>query len=158
MSKGINKVILIGHLGQEVELSALSNGDSVCTLNIATTDAWKDKNTGQRMEKTEWHRVVAFKRLAEVCGQFLRKGSKVYIEGGLRTRSWEKDGQKRYTTEIVCRDMQMLDARDKSSEKTAENPSRLNNNGSQQSYTSPNQQGSQQQQPSPDQFDDDIPF
>jgi single-strand DNA-binding protein len=154
MSKGLNKVMLIGNLGQDVVLSALGNGDSVCTLSIATTDSWKDKNTGQRVEKTEWHRVVAFKRLAEVCGQFLRKGSKVYIEGNLRTRSWEKDGQKKYTTEIICKDMQMLDGREKS-----EDNSRVNNNGSQQSYTGGNQQQQGYQQPPPsDQFDDDIPF
>lgn len=145
MAKGLNKVMLIGNLGQDVELGQLPNGDAACTLSIATTESWKDKNTGQQVEKTEWHRVVAFKRLAEVCNQFLRKGSKVYIEGSLRTRKWEKDGQTRYTTEIICKDMQMLDSR----QQQGDNESRLNENGSQQSNTAP---------PAPESFDDDIPF
>ena len=149
MSNGLNKVMIIGNLGQDVVLSAMPNGESVCTLSIATTDSWKDKKTGQRQERTEWHRVVVFKRLAEVCGQFLKKGSKVYIEGSLRTRKWEKDGVDRYTTEIVCREMQMLDSREK---KGDDNNNRLNNNGSQQSYAAPNNQEK------PPEYDDDIPF
>lgn len=152
MAKGLNKVMLIGNLGQDVELSALPNGDAVCTLSIATTESWKDKNTGQRVEKTEWHRVVAFKRLAEVCNQFLSKGSKVYVEGSLRTRKWDKNGETRWTTEIVCKDMQMLDTKDKQ-----DNNRSSNANGSQQSYTAP--ASSQQHQPQPpDNFDEDIPF
>jgi len=110
MANGINKIILIGNLGRDVEASAMPNGDMVCTLSIATSESWKDKNTGQQMEKTEWHRVVAFKRLAEICGEYLRKGSKVYIEGRLRTRSYDKDGVKRWVTEVVAREMQMLDS------------------------------------------------
>lgn len=146
MSKGLNKVMLIGNLGQDVELSAMPNGDAVCTLSIATTESWKDKNTGEKVDKTEWHRVVAFKRMAEVCGEFLRKGSKVYIEGSLRTKKWEKDGVTRYTTEIVARDMQMLDSRQQQGE---QEQGRSNENGSQSSYTAP---------PAPDNFSDDIPF
>lgn len=108
---GINKVILIGRLGKEPELRYTPNGDAVVTLTIATSDEWKDKMTGERQEKVEWHRVVLWRKLAEIAGNYLKKGSQVYIEGKLQTRSWEdKDGNKRYTTEIVAQNLQMLDS------------------------------------------------
>lgn len=113
MGRGINKVILVGNLGNEPEVSALPSGGAVTTISIATSESWKDKNTGQQQERTEWHRVVFFNRLAEIAGEYLHKGSKVYVEGSLRTRKWQdkQSGQDRYTTEIVGAEMQMLDSR-----------------------------------------------
>ncbi len=111
MARGINKVILIGNLGRDPETRYLPSGGAVTNLTLATSESWKDKQTGQQQERTEWHRVVFFNRLAEIAGEYLKKGSKVYIEGSLRTREWEKDGVKRYTTEIVASEMQMLDSR-----------------------------------------------
>ena len=112
MARGINKVILIGNLGAEPEVRHMPSGGQVTTLSIATSEGWKDKETGQTQERTEWHRVVFFSRLAEIAGEYLKKGSKVYVEGSLRTRKWQdKSGQDRYTTEIVGSNMQMLDSR-----------------------------------------------
>ena len=111
MARSVNKVTLIGNLGNDPEMKALPSGNQVANLSIATTDSWRDRNSGEMQERTEWHRVVCFDRLAEICGQYLRKGSRIYIEGSLRTRSWEQDGQKRYTTEIIGREMMMLDSR-----------------------------------------------
>ncbi len=112
MARGINKVILIGNLGKDPETRYMPSGGAVANLAIATSESWKDKNTGEMQERTEWHRVVCFNRLGEIAGEYLRKGSKVYIEGSLRTRKWQgQDGQDRYTTEIVANEMQMLDSR-----------------------------------------------
>ncbi|WP_237060472.1 single-stranded DNA-binding protein [Microbulbifer sediminum] len=113
MAKGINKVILIGNLGADPETRYMPSGGAVTNVNLATSETWKDKQTGQQQERTEWHRVVFFNRLAEIAGEYLRKGSKVYIEGSLRTRKWQdkNSGQDRYTTEIVANEMQMLDSR-----------------------------------------------
>jgi single-strand DNA-binding protein len=112
MARGINKVILIGNLGKDPEIRYMPSGGAVANLAIATSESWKDKNTGEMQERTEWHRVVCFGRLGEIAGEYLRKGSKVYIEGRLQTRKWQgQDGQDRYTTEIVANDMQMLDTR-----------------------------------------------
>ena len=113
MARGINKVILIGNLGTDPEVRHMPNGAAVATINIATSESWKDKQTGEQQERTEWHRVVLFQRLAEIAGQYLKKGSKVYIEGRLQTRKWQDKttGQDRYTTEIVTNDLQMLDSR-----------------------------------------------
>jgi single-strand DNA-binding protein len=112
MARGINKVILIGNLGADPEVRYMPSGNAVTNVNLATSDSWKDKQSGQMQERTEWHRVVFFNRLAEIAGEYLRKGSKVYIEGSLRTRKWQgQDGQDRYTTEIVASEMQMLDGR-----------------------------------------------
>jgi len=108
---GINKVILVGNLGQDPEVKYTAGGDAVTTLSIATSDSWKDKDTGQDQERTEWHRVVLWRRLAEIAGEYLNKGSKVYVEGQLRTRKWEQEGQTRYTTEIVARELQFLDSK-----------------------------------------------
>lgn len=114
-SRGINKVILVGHLGQDPEVRWMPNGGAVATLSLATSDTWKDKQTGEQREHTEWHRVVLFGKLAEVAGEYLRKGSQVYIEGSLRTRKWQdQSGQDRYTTEVVVNvsgTMQMLGGR-----------------------------------------------
>tara|TARA_B100001063_G_scaffold155516_1_gene145117 strand:- start:8 stop:430 length:423 start_codon:yes stop_codon:yes gene_type:complete len=113
---GINKVILLGNLGADPELRTTAGGDAVATISIATSDSWKDKNTGEEQQKTEWHRVVFFRRMAEVVGQYLKKGSSVYIEGQLQTNSYEdkNTGEKKYSTQIVARDMQMLGSRNSS--------------------------------------------
>mgnify|MGYP000087270613 CR=1 FL=1 len=111
MARGINKVIIVGNCGQDPETRYMPSGGAVTNLSLATSESWKDKNTGDQQERTEWHRVVFFNRLAEIVEQFVKKGSKVYIEGSLRTRKWQKDGQDRYTTEIVASEMQMLDSR-----------------------------------------------
>jgi len=105
MARGVNKVILVGTLGQDPEVKYLTNGNAVCNLSLATSEQWKDKQTGEKKEKTEWHRIVMFGKVAEIAGEYCRKGSQVYIEGKLETREWEKDGVKRYTTEIKV-DMQ----------------------------------------------------
>lgn len=111
-SRGVNKVILVGNLGQDPETKYMPSGGAVTNIGVATSSQWKDKTTGEPKEVTEWHRVVFFNRLAEIAGEYLRKGSKVYIEGSLRTRKWQgQDGSDRYTTEIVAREMQMLDSR-----------------------------------------------
>lgn len=111
-SRGINKVILIGNLGSDPDVRYMPNGGAVANLSLATSESWTDKSSGEKQEKTEWHRVVCFRRLGEIAGEYLKKGSKVYIEGRLQTRKWQgQDGQDRYTTEIVANDMQMLDSR-----------------------------------------------
>ena len=111
MARGINKVILIGNLGRDPETRYTQSGSAVASFSVATSEGWRDRQTNEMQERTEWHNVVCFTRLAEIAGEYLRKGSKVYIEGGLRTSSWEKDGQTRYRTEIIAREMQMLDGR-----------------------------------------------
>jgi len=109
---GINKVILIGNLGRDPEVRYTPDGAAVANFSIATSEQWKDKATGEKKERTEWHRIVAFGKLGEICGEYLSKGKQVYIEGRLQTRSWEKDGVTRYTTEIVASDVQFLGAKD----------------------------------------------
>ena len=142
---GINKVILVGNLGQDPEVKYTAGGAAVTTLSLATSESWKDKVTGSDQEKTEWHRVVLWQRLAEIAGEYLKKGSKVYIEGQLQTRKWEQDGQTRYTTEVVGRDMQFLDSRGSSSSDSS-------------SYDDINQDMSSQNLPDSGITDDDIPF
>ena len=144
MARGVNKVILVGNVGGDPEVRQITNG-SVTNLTLATSESWKDKQNGQQQERTEWHRVVFFNRLAEIAGQYVHKGSKIYVEGSLRTRQWEQDGVKRYTTEIVASEMQMLDGRQ---------------NGQQQAVSQPQGQVSQPVQTSGgfgSDFDD-IPF
>ena len=143
---GINKVILVGNLGQDPEVKYTAGGAAVTTLSLATSESWKDKDTGQDQEKTEWHRVVLWRRLAEIAGEYLKKGSKVYIEGQLQTRKWEQDGQTRYTTEVVGRDMQFLDSRGNTS---SDNSS---------TYEDINQDVGSQNLPDSGITDDDIPF
>jgi single-strand DNA-binding protein len=112
MARGVNKVILVGNLGKDPEIKYTASGAAIANVTIATTDSWNDKQTGEKVEKTEWHRVVAFQRLAEIMGEYLKKGSQVYIEGRLQTRKWQdQNGQDRWTTEIVANDMQMLGGR-----------------------------------------------
>ena len=157
MARGVNKVILVGNCGQDPETRVIpSTGASVTNLSIATSESWKDKVTGDQQERTEWHRVVFFNRLAEIAGEYVRKGSKLYIEGSLRTRKWQgQDGQDRYTTEIVGSEMQMLDSRGSSpsGDFSGSNDQVKNNEFSNQS-SSESSPGSQ----SLDAFDDDIPF
>ena len=144
MARGVNKVILIGNLGRDPEVRYSPNGGAIANITLATSEAWKDKNTGEQVEKTEWHRVVFFRRLAEIAGEYLKKGSKVYIEGKLQTRKWQdKDGKDRYTTEVVANEMQMLDSRGGSTSYSQDESS----------------MASSQQEPMPaGDFDDDIPF
>jgi len=146
MARGVNKVILVGNLGRDPEIRYSPNGGAVATLSLATSDSWKDKNTGEQVEKTEWHRIVMFRRLAEIAGEYLKKGSKVYIEGKLQTRKWQdQNGQDRYTTEIVANEMQMLDSR----------------GGGTANFDSGSSSASSQSEPEPvpmGDFDDDIPF
>ncbi|MEC8499002.1 MAG: single-stranded DNA-binding protein [Pseudomonadota bacterium] len=157
MARGVNKVILVGNCGQDPETRVIpSTGASVTNLSVATSESWKDKVTGDQQERTEWHKVVFFNRLAEIAGEYVRKGSKLYIEGSLRTRKWQgQDGQDRYTTEIVGSEMQMLDSRGSSpsGEFSGSNDQIKNNEFSNQS-SSESSSGSQ----SLDAFDDDIPF
>lgn len=147
MARGVNKVILIGNLGKDPEMRYTPNGVAVANLTIATSESWKDKTSGENVERTEWHRVVMFQRLAEIAGEYLRKGSKVYVEGKLQTRKWQDktSGQDRYTTEIVGDSLQMLDSKGGAgggapmSEKS--------------SASSPAETA-----PALDTFDDDVPF
>lgn len=156
MARGVNKVILVGNLGKDPEVRYSPNGQAIANCTIATSESWKDKNTGEKQEKTEWHRIVFFGRLAEIAGEYLKKGSQIYVEGRLQTRKWQdKDGQDRYTTEIVANEMQMLGSRggagmpsDSSQEPAFESaaPARASAGGSGGGKA-----------PAPD-FDDDIPF
>lgn len=158
MANGINKVILVGNIGKDPETRYLPSGGSVTNIAVATSESWKDKDSGQRQERTEWHKVVFFGKLADIAGQFLKKGSKVYVEGALRTRSYDKDGQKHYSTEIVASDMQMLDSRGNSAGPT--------HHGAATGFTEPHQgqAGGYERPPTRAQpaqtadFDDDIPF
>ena len=163
----INKVILVGNLGQDPEVKYMPSGGAVTNISIATTDTWKDKATGEKKENTEWHRVVFFNRLAEIVGEYLRKGSQVYIEGNLRTRKWQdQNGVDKYTTEIVAREMQMLGGRAGGSSDFAPSQQQpqqqAQGGGQQQGGGAPQQSSPQQQQSAPpqnfDNFDDDIPF
>lgn len=168
MARGINKVILIGNLGGDPEVRYMPSGNAVTNVTVATSESWKDKQTGQQQERTEWHRVVFFNRLAEIAGEYLRKGSKVYVEGSLRTRKWQgQDGQDRYTTEIVASEMQMLDSRggDNYAQSGAGMSYGQQNQPPQAPQSRPAQQPSPSSQPAPSQpsadmdpFDDDIPF
>ncbi len=150
MARGVNKVILVGTLGNDPETKYMPSGGAVVNISIATNETWTDKNTGQKQERTEWHRVIAFNRLAEIMGQYLRKGSQVYIEGKIRTNKWQdQNGQDRYTTEILANEMQMLGGRNSGGTGVMNE-----NNNPQPSQNTPNQQPSYQapqqyQQPPP---------
>lgn len=149
MARGVNKAILIGNLGADPETRYTASGAAVTNIRLATTDTWKDRESGEQQERTEWHRVVFFGRLAEIVAEYLRKGSQCYIEGRIQTRKWQgQDGQDRWTTEIVASDMQMLGSR---------------GGGSYPSPSSDSESGGQRQkskaaEPAGDDFDDDIPF
>ena len=149
MARGINKVILIGNLGGDPETRYMPNGSAVTNITVATNESWKDKQTGEQKDRTEWHKVAMFNRLAEVAAEYLRKGSQVYIEGKLRTRKWQdRDGNDRYTTEIIADEMQMLGGRSGGSAPM----------GAGSSADSPASPASEPPKPGPDDFDDDIPF
>lgn len=158
-SRGINKVILVGNCGNDPETKYLPSGGAVTNLSIATSETWKDKQTGQQQERTEWHRVVFFNRLGEIAGEYLKKGSKVYVEGSLRTRKWQgQDGQDRYTTEIVGNEMQMLDSRGGDSNMGGGNASSSYQPKQQEKPSQPQSSEPAQAAPNFDDFDDDIPF
>ncbi|MGX4676012.1 single-stranded DNA-binding protein [SAR92 clade bacterium H246] len=165
MARGVNKVIIVGNCGQDPETRFMPSGGAVTNLSIATSESWKDKNTGDQQERTEWHRVVFFNRLAEIAGEYVKKGSKLYVEGSLRTRKWQgQDGQDRYTTEIVASEMQMLDSRG------GQQGGGMGDYSQQSAPQAPQQQAPQQQQQQQQQApqqqapaggfinDDEIPF
>lgn len=173
MARGVNKVILVGNIGQDPEIKYMPSGEAVANLSLATSETWKDKQTGQPQERTEWHRVVFFNRLAEIVGEYVKKGSKLYIEGQLRTRKWQdQSGQDRYTTEIVAKEMQMLDSQPAQGQQQGgyqQQPQQQQRPQQQQQRPQGGQSGYQQQsqparppqqQPAQgfDNFDDDIPF
>jgi single-strand DNA-binding protein len=148
MARGVNKVILIGNLGKDPEVRYMPNGNAVANITLATSESWKDKSSGEQQEKTEWHRIVMFRRLGEIAGEYLKKGSKVYIEGKLQTRKWQDNsGNDRYTTEIVADQMQMLDSRGGSSA-----------NFSGESKSAPAMAPAPAAAAAGGDFDDDIPF
>jgi single-strand DNA-binding protein len=153
MAKGINKVIIVGNLGRDPETRFMPSGAAVTNVSVATSKSWRDRESGEQKERTEWHRVVFFNRLAEIAGEYLKRGSKIYLEGELRTREWEREGQKHYTTEIVANEMQMLDS--KGSMDGAGSPSGGSPGGSSAPSSKPN---SEMPPPPMDDFDDDIPF
>jgi single-strand DNA-binding protein len=146
MARGINKVILVGNLGADPETRYMPSGGAVTNLSIATSESWKDKQSGEQKERTEWHKVAMFNRLAEIAAEYLRKGSQVYIEGKLRTRKWQdRDGNDRYTTEIIADEMQMLGGRG-------------GGMGGGGAGRDPGPGSEPPREPAPDDFDDDIPF
>ena len=146
MARGINKVILVGNLGADPETRYMPSGSAVTNLSVATSESWKDKQTGEQKDRTEWHKVAMFNRLAEIAAEYLRKGSQVYIEGKIRTRKWQdRDGNDRWTTEIIADEMQMLGGRG-------------GGGGSAPMSSGPGSSSSPPPQPGPDDFDDDIPF
>lgn len=148
---GVNRVIIIGHLGNDPEIRTMPNGEQVTNITVATSESWTDKNTGERKEQVEWHRIVLYRRLAEIAGQYLHKGSQVYIEGRLKTRKWQdNNGQDRYSTEIQCDNLQMLGGRNQDAAQ--------NQPPKQQDKQQKAQSKSQQSEPTVDSFDDNIPF
>ena len=155
MARGINKAIIVGNLGKDPEVRYSANGNAITNITVATSDVWKDKNTGENQERTEWHRVVFFNRLAEIAGEYLKKGSQVYIEGRIQTRKWQdQSGQDRYTTEIVANEMQMLGARGGQGGQDAQYDS---GSGSRRGAGGGGDSRGEQA-PQFDDFDDDIPF
>ena len=160
MARGVNKVILIGNLGADPETRYTASGSAVTNIRLATTDSWRDRQSGERQERTEWHRVVFFSRLAEIAAEYLRKGSQCYIEGQIRTNKWQgQDGQDRYTTEIIANEMQMLGGRGGGGAGAPQSRRREEDSGS--AWPGGGQGGSAPAPASsgpPDDFDDDIPF
>jgi single-strand DNA-binding protein len=168
MARGINKVILVGNLGADPEVRFMPSGGAVANVRLATSEMWKDKNTGEPVEQTEWHRVIFFNRLAEIAGEYLRKGSKIYVEGTIKTRKWQgQDGQDRYTTEIVGREMQMLDSKGGGSGMSHSSSNDMDpgfsepmiNTNSQGAPNNPSKPNTAKKpEPSFEDFNDDIPF
>jgi len=153
MARGVNKVILIGNLGADPEVRYMPSGGAVANVRIATSEVWKDKQTGENQERTEWHTVVYYNRLAEIVGEYLRKGSKIFVEGSLRTRKWQdKSGQDRYTTEIIGNELQMLDSKGAGANVPTSNTdtAKVSDNTPQAEYQSSSRNTSD--------LDDDIPF
>ena len=163
---GINKVILIGNLGRDPETRYMQNGNAVTNFSIATSESWRDKASNEKQERTEWHNIVCFAKLGEIAGEYLKKGSKVFIEGSLRTSSWEADGVKKYKTEVVARDMQMLDSRGMGGGQGGQGGGMSDSGYNQTSQSQPAQSSSSQgavahdgaAMVADDDFDDDIPF
>ena len=154
----VNKVILMGNLGRDPEVRFMPNGDAVCNFSIATTDSWKDK-AGERQEKTEWHNIVMYRRLAEIAGEYLKKGRPVYLEGRLQTRKWQtKEGQDRYTTEVIADSMQMLGGRDGAPSQESQPSSQPEAKDEFDQTPSRNNQSGSSNSSSFDEFEDDIPF
>jgi single-strand DNA-binding protein len=162
---GVNKVIIVGHLGRDPEIRYMQDGTAVASFSVATTETWKDKQSGEKKERTEWHRIVAWRQLGELCGKYLAKGRQVYIEGKLQTRSWEKDGTTHYMTEIVASEVQFLGSRDESATSRGRTPGATGSAG----YGNTNPMGNSQmggqtadrgypEPPMPDRKEDDIPF
>ena len=151
---GINKVILVGNLGRDPETRYMPSGDPIANVSVATSRRWRDRDSGEQKERTEWHRVVFFRRLAEIASEYLKKGSKVYIEGRLQTREWEREGQKHYTTEVVATEMQMLDSRGNTGGGPASGGMGSDTGGDSGSSGPTDDFGP----PPADDFDDDIPF
>jgi single-strand DNA-binding protein len=156
MARGVNKAILVGNLGSDPETRYTAGGSAVTNVSLATTDSWKDKQSGEQQEKTEWHKVVFFGRLAEIAAEYLRKGSQIYVEGRIQTRKWQgKDGQDRWTTEIVGNEMQMLGGRGGGGGQGQSTPSNVD---SSQSGGRASESPSPQKATAGEDFDDDIPF
>jgi single-strand DNA-binding protein len=154
----VNKVILMGNLGRDPEVRFMPNGDAVCNFSIATTDSWKDK-AGERQEKTEWHNIVMYRRLAEIAGEYLKKGRPVYLEGRIQTRKWQtKEGQDRYTTEVIADSMQMLGGRDGAPAQESQPSSQPEARDEFDQTPSRNNQSGSSNSSSFDEFEDDIPF
>ena len=152
MAGSVNKVILVGNLGADPEVKSFANGGKIANLRVATSENWKDRNTGERKERTEWHRCTMYDRLAEITGEYLKKGAKVYLEGKLQTREWQdQQGQKRYTTEIIVNEMQMLDGRPAGTRP----PAQAN---SPDASPQPSANSRTTTEPPPIDFDDDLPF
>lgn len=162
MARGINKVILIGNLGRDPETRYAQSGSAVTNFSVATSESWRDKTSGEQQERTEWHNIVCFARLGEIAGEYLRKGSKVYIEGSLRTTSWEQDGQKRYRTEVMARELQMLDSRGGGAQAAGGMPaSNAEPSGAPSGFSGGNQAPPMDNSPTltdDTDFEDDIPF
>ena len=157
-SRGINKVILVGNVGQDPETRYMPNGNAVTNITLATSETWKDKSTGEQQERTEWHRVTFYQRLAEIVAEYVRKGSKLYVEGRLQTRSWEQDGIKRYATDIIANEMQMLDSRGAGGNGGGGYQSQAPAGGASSNQGAPQSAAPKQPAADLDSFDDDIPF
>lgn len=159
MARGVNKVILIGNLGNDPELRYTPSGSAVANVSLATSETWRDKQSGELQDRTEWHRIVFFNRLAEIVGEYLRKGSKIYVEGILRTRKWQdKSGVDRYTTEIIANEMHILDSRNAGQGGDNYGMSSSNNTGVNEGSSSHSAPEPITADTGPADFDDDIPF
>lgn len=162
MARGINKVILVGNVGNDPEVRHLPSGGAVANFSLATSESWKDKQTGEKQDRTEWHRISCFNRLGEIVGEYVRKGSKLYVEGSLRTRKWQDaQGQDKYTTEIIASELQMLDAKGSSTnydDRQSQPPAQYANERKTTSSTSSAESQASLAQDAFDELEDDVPF